>query len=289
MSVFYIDGEFVDSKDAVLSVSDMAVLRGYGIFDFLRTYNGRPFYLKEHVQRFANSGAHVGLDLPCSQEEVCDIVMDTLSRNDFEESNIRFVYTGGISPDSVTPQGNGKLMVMVTEKMDLPDWWYKDGAKIITSDVERYMPEAKSTNYMNAVLTQQEAKKAGAIESVYVDRDGRVLEGTTTNIYLFIDGKWVTPDKGILHGITRSVVLDLMDGEFEVELRDLSRDDLLKASEVMISASNKEIVPVIQVDDQIIADGKPGQNTKRVMELFREFTTAYGLGKVSAVKETAAV
>ena len=99
MSVFYIDGEFVDSKDAVLSVSDMAVLRGYGIFDFfLRTYNGRPFYLKEHVQRFANSGAHVGLDLPCSQEEVCDIVMDTLSRNDFEESNIRFVYTGRHKP-----------------------------------------------------------------------------------------------------------------------------------------------------------------------------------------------
>ncbi|MDC7241508.1 MAG: aminotransferase class IV [Spirochaetales bacterium] len=289
MSVFYIDGEYMDSKDAVLSVSDMAVLRGYGIFDFMRTYNGRPFYLKEHIQRLANSGAHVGLDLPCSQEELFDIVMETLKRNSFEESNVRIVYTGGISPDSVTPQGNGKLMVMVTEKLDLPEWWYTDGAKIITNDVERYMPEAKSTNYMNAVLSLQKAKKADAIESVYVDRDGRVLEGTTTNIFLYSGGKWVTSDKGILPGITRSVVLDLLEGEFEVELRDLSREDIKKAEEVMISASNKEIVPIIQVDELTIADGKPGEKTLKVMELFKEFTTAYGLGKTDSVKEKTAV
>jgi len=276
MSIFYMDGEFVDSEKAVLSVNDMAILRGYGIFDFMRTYNKRPFHLEDHIRRLVNSGSHVGLTLPCTEEELFDIVMETLERNDYPESNVRIVFTGGISPDSVTPQGNGKLVVMVTPKHDLPEWWYTEGAKIITVDVERYIPEAKSTNYMNAVLAQQEAKKKDAIESVYVDRDGRVLEGTTTNIFLYIDNQWVTPDKGILHGITRSVILDLMKDSSSVVLRDLSREDLARAEEIFITASNKEVVPVVQVDDLTIGSGKVGEKTREIMNLFRDFTTSYG-------------
>jgi len=277
MSIFYMDGEFVDSDKAVLSVNDMAILRGYGIFDFMRTYNKKPFHLRDHIKRLVNSGHHVGLEIPCSEEELFDIVMKTLDKNNYPESNVRIVFTGGISPDSVTPQGNGKLVVMITPKHDLPEWWYKEGVKIITVDVERYIPEAKSTNYMNAVLNQQEAKKNNAVESIYVDREGRVLEGTTTNIFLFIDNKWVTPDKGILPGITRSVILDLIKDSSSVELRDLSREDLARAGEIFITASNKEVVPVVQVDDMKIGSGRVGENTLKIMKQFREFTTAYGL------------
>lgn len=277
MSIYYMDGEYVDSQQAVLSVNDMAVLRGYAIFDFLRTYNKRPFYLKEHISRFANSGQCVGLDLPFDEDAIFDIVMETLSLNDFEEANIRIMYTGGVSPDSVTPEGNGKLIVMVTERMKLPAWWYTDGVKIITAEVERSIPEAKSTDYMSAVMTLRQARKAEAIEAVYVDKKGRVLEGTTTNIFLHLDGKWKTPDKGILHGITRSVMIDLMKKEYCVELGDVSLEDINRADEIFISATNKEIIPVIQVNDLKIADGQPGDQTKKVMKLFRDYTNAYGL------------
>jgi branched-chain amino acid aminotransferase len=276
MSIFYLDGDFVDSEKAVLSVNDMAVLRGYGIFDFMRTYNKRPFYLKEHIDRLVNSGQKVGLNLPCTKEALFDIVMETLERNDNEESNVRIVYTGGTSHDSVTPEGKGKLIVMVTPKHDLPSWWYTKGVKIITVDVERYIPEAKSTNYMNAVLTQQEAIKSNAVESVYVDRDGRVLEGTTTNIFLYIDNQWVTPAAGILPGITRSVIIELMNEQQAVELRDISREDIAKAKEIIITASNKEIVPVIQVDDIQIGDGQIGVHSAEIMKKFKDFTTRYG-------------
>ncbi|MDC7235433.1 MAG: aminotransferase class IV [Spirochaetales bacterium] len=278
MSIYYIDGEFIDADKAVLSFNDMAVLRGYGIFDFLRTYNGRPFYLEEHLERFINSGRHVGLEVQQSLSELTEIVMETLARNNFRESNIRIVLTGGISPDSITPQGNGRLAVMVTEKLDLPGWWYTDGAAVVSADVERYVPEAKSTNYMNAVLTQQKAKKQGAIESIYVDRNGRVLEGTTTNIFLFMDGKWITPGQDILPGITRSVIMDLMKGEYEVDVRDITREDILRAEEILITASNKEVVPVRQFDDKIIGDGTVGPETRKVMEMFAAFTDEYGKG-----------
>lgn len=286
MSIYYMDGEFVESDQAVLSVNDMAVLRGYAIFDFLRTYNGRPFYLKEHLQRFTHSGECVGLKLPHTEDELHEIVMETLSRNNFDESNIRIMYTGGISPDSVIPRNNGKLIVMVTERMKLPPEWYSQGVKIITAEVERYIPEAKSTDYMNAVMTQQQAREAGAIEAVYVDKKGSVLEGTTTNIFLHLNGRWVTPDKGILPGITRSVMIELMEKEYGVELGEVSREDLIRADEIFISATNKEIIPVIQVDDHSIGRGKPGVQTIKVMNLFREYTTAYGRGELGPDDKT---
>ena len=104
MDIYYVDGKFVDEDDAVISVKDMSVLRGYGAFDFLRTYGGKPFYLKEHIQRLETSANLIGLHMPCSKEEIADIVMQTLAKNNHEESNIRLVITGGASHDSITPR-----------------------------------------------------------------------------------------------------------------------------------------------------------------------------------------
>lgn len=283
MAVYYIDGEFVDSDSAVVSVKDMIVLRGFGVFDFLRTYNRRPFYLEEHIIRLKNSAEHIGLELSHSVADICEIVNQTIDKNpEFEECNIRIVYSGGISADGVTPEGNGKLMVMVTTKHENPGSWYTNGAKIITTDVERYIPESKSTNYLNAVIALGKAKKVGAIETIYIDRHERVLEGTTTNIFGFKNGKLITPKTDMLPGITRSVILDLLENKFEIELRDVKRSELAEFDEVFISASNKEIIPIIQINDMIISDGKPGGKTLEVMDAFAKYTYSYGKVKCTA-------
>ncbi len=282
MDTYYIDGKFVQEDQASLSVKDITVLRGYGVFDFLVTYNKRPFYLKEHVARLENSAREIGLTLQHSNSQICDIVEETIKKNPHHnESNVRIVYTGGISPDGVTPQGNGILMVMITPKYELPDGWYQDGAGIITVDMERFIPTSKSTNYLNAVFAQLLAKKKDAIEAVYVDRENRVLEGTTTNLFGFKDNLLITPPDGILPGITRSVVLDLVKDKFQVKFRHIDFDEIKDMDEFFLSASNKEIVPIIKVNDTVISSGKPGERTLEVMELFREYTTAYGQGSVS--------
>ncbi len=279
MKIFYVDGEFVSSDDAVISLNDMIVLRGYGIFDFLRTYNRRPFHLKEHIDRLENSGKLIGIELPETKERIFEIVMETLQKNEHnKESNVRLIVSGGISPDSVTPQGNGKLIVMVTPKLSLPDWWYRDGAKIITSPTERCIPGAKSTNYMAAVMALKESKQKDAIESIYVDREGNMLEGTTTNLFVFIGSKLVTPRKDILPGITRQVMLELLKDEFDIEQRDVKKSEMGSFEEVFITASNKEVVPVIQIDDKIIGSGKVGPRVQRVLDLFKKYTDDYGNG-----------
>lgn len=281
MDIYYIDGEFVAEDKAVISAKDLAVLRGFGVFDFLITYNKRPFYLKEHVQRLENSAEKIGLTLNHTNEAICDIVEETVRRNTHhDESNIRIVYTGGVSSDGVTPEGNGKLMVMVTPQLELPDWWYTEGAKIITLDIERFIPGAKSTNYLTAVWALQQAHHQEAIESIYVDRNNRMLEGTTANFYFFKDDKLITTQSDILPGITRSVILELVKDHFDVELRDIDKDEIGSMKEVFISASNKEIVPIIRIDEAVVGDGKPGANTRKMMQLFKDYTTAYGQGKV---------
>jgi len=280
MDIYYIDGQFVDEDKAVVSVKDIVVLRGFGVFDSLITYNKRPFRLKEHVERLQNSAKHIGLEIRPSNEEICRITEETIKLNpDHDESKIRILYTGGISSDGVTPDGNGSLMVMVTPRHVLPDRWYTDGTKIITVDIGRILPGAKSTSYLSAIYALGQARRQNAIESVYVDRNDRVLEGTTTNFFMFRDNKLITAGKDILPGITRSVILELANGNYEVEIRDIDKREIASAEELFITASNKEVVPVIKVNDLTIGSGQPGPQTRKVMQLFRDYTTAFSRGE----------
>lgn len=277
MNVYYVDGNYVPEDRAVLSVNDLGLLRGYGVFDFLRTYSRRPFHLEDHVARLAQSAKCIDMPLPCSESDIMDITVKTLERNSgITEANIRLVVTGGDSADSITPTDRTRLLIMITGLHICPEQWYTDGAAVITTRGERHLPRAKCTNYLPAVLALSQARLQGAMESIYVDRNGRLLEGTTTNFFAFIDGTLITPGDSVLLGITRKVVLKLADGEFAVEIRDIHREDIHHMEEVFITASNKEVVPVVRIDGHTIGSGRPGKRTRRIMQLFSEYTRNYG-------------
>ena len=265
METYYVDGKFVSASEAVIPVDDLAIMRGFGVFDLLRTRNGKPLFLKEHILRLNASARRIGLGLPWSQQELIEVVMKTLHRNAHQESNIRIVVTGGSSPDFITPQGKPRLLVLVTRAPELPAWWYTKGVKIITFSSERSIPGAKSIDYVQATIALKKARDQNAIEAVYMDRNGHVLEGTTSNLFAFINDRLVTPGKGILNGITRNAVLDLAAKMISVEIRDMRREELLTADEAFITGTNKVIVPVSQVDDAIIGHGRPGPRTLKLM------------------------
>lgn len=275
MAIFYMNGEFKDESEATIDVNDLIVLRGYGVFDFLRTYNAKPFHLDEHIDRLFNSASLIGIKHSWDKRKVRDVVYETLGRNDFAESNIRIVLSGGDSADSITPAGGSKLMVMVTNLHKLPLEWYTDGVKIITSPVERFMPGSKSTLYLPAIMVLKDAREKGAVESIYCDEKDRLLEGTTTNLFVFKQGNLVTPGIDILPGITRKVVLELMKDRVNVEIRHLHKDEITLVDEAFLTASNKEVTPVVQIDDIQLGDGKVGPKVKEVMDVFREYTQQY--------------
>ena len=276
MNIYYLDGQFVEDTQARISVDDLSVLRGFGIFDFLRTYNGAPFHLSDHLLRLQRSARLIGLHLPYSLTALTEIVKESLARNSHAESNIRIVVTGGLSLDGITPGDAPKLLVMITPVKPMPGEWYREGAKVITSHVERFMPGAKSINYIPAILCQAEARSRQAIESLYVDRDGYLLEGTTSNLVVVRGDALITPPcERILPGITRQVVLELARKEVVVEERQLHKDEIRLLDEAFLTSSVKEVVPVTAIDSIKIGAGRPGRRTLRIMELFREYTAAY--------------
>lgn len=275
MSVYFIDGTFVQDSEAVLPVTDLAILRGYGVFDFLRTYGGVPFHLDAHIRRLINSTALIGLSCPWEFDKLRDIVVETLNRNNYPEANIRLLITGGDSSDSITPGTNPRLLVMITPLLSFPTEWYEIGVRVITADAVRCIPGAKSIDYIRGILALNDAREVGGVEAIYVDGQGQVTEGTTSNIFAVFDGELITPPDDILPGVTRDVVLDIMAPLYKLHLRALGRQDLYDADEVFLSSSNKEVMPVRMVDDQLIGEQCPGEITQRAMAEFKAYTQHY--------------
>lgn len=275
MYIYYIDGNFISSDEATIPLTDLAVLRGYAVFDFLRTYNGKPFHLEDHIKRLFNSAEMVGIEIPQTEEMVIDIVHELMKKNNSKEANVRLIVTGGDSSDSVTPDGTPRLIIMLSSIKKYPPVCYNEGVKIITYTIERSLPGVKSTNYITGIIAQEKARKEGGVEAIYVDKKGNVQEGTTSNIFMINGKKIITPVANVLPGITRQIVIDLSKDKFEIEIRDIKKSEILKADEVFISSSNKEIVPVVKIDDKIISSGQVGEKTRIIMALFRDYTDNY--------------
>lgn len=277
MDIYYVDGKFVPADRAVIPVNDLAVLRGLGAFELLRTFGGQPFALDAHLKRLTASAKKMRLALPGDVDRIKQIVLDTLARNrHHDEANIRIIITGGASIDFMTHQGQPRLLVLVSEMPRQPREWYTDGVKITTMTSRRILPGAKSINYLSATIALQKAREKGAVESAYVDRDGLVYECTTSNIFAFVGDRLVTPGRRILAGITRGVILQMAEAMFAIEVRDLTFQELIAATEIFITGTNKGIVPVVRVDDGIIGDGRPGPRTRRLMAALAAHTLDHG-------------
>lgn len=270
--ICYLNGKYVPFDQACLPLHDLGIVRGYGVFDFLRTYNRVPFKLREHVQRLQHSAKLIGLSLPWSITELEEITHKTLTHNHFPEANIRIVVTGGASADFITPLGQPSLMVIVTPVSEYPKKYYEQGIKVITVPIERFIPKAKSLNYISAIGALQQAKLTNAVEAIYMNSQGDVLEGTTTNFFVFRGSQLITPSEGILNGITRDVILELAKDRFEIVEQSIDYSQLNHCDEAFITSSTKEIMPVVQIDELYISQGKPGENTQTLMHLFHQYT-----------------
>ncbi|MGB1286197.1 MAG: aminotransferase class IV [Aggregatilineales bacterium] len=205
-----------------------------------------------------------------------EIVLETLRHNiahdNQDEYTIRILLTGGISPDNISPGDVPRLIIMVQPFKSNPATWYSDGAKVITIELERVFTGAKSTSYLPAIVAMRRAKKQNAIEALYCTPDNHVLEGTTTNLFMFKNGTVITPPAGVLPGITRRIALELCEAHYPVAQHHILLDDLYAADEVFITASNKRIVPIVQINERQIATGQPGDQTRHIMSLFDAIT-----------------
>lgn len=273
----YLNGKIVPFSEARVSINDIGLLRGFGIYEGLITHNRKPFMLSDHMERFHRSAEMMELKIPASDAKIEAAINDLVARNvpEGKEALIRTILTGGetvgvIEYNYETPT----MFVIVGEFTPLEPVYLETGCSVMLVEYRRDLSEIKSINYIKTVLLQKERKAKKALEILYTWK-GIVLEGGGSNVFIVKNGTLITPKGDIVPGITRKVVLDLARGHFKIEERAVSLDELYSADEVFLTGSFKEVVGVVKVGDRQIGNGKVGPVSKKIIELFGEFARNY--------------
>lgn len=271
--MFFIDGNYVSEQQATISVLDIGLLRGFGVFDYLRTYKGKPFHLWDHLQRFKYSAEVIGLTLPYALEEIAQIVEKVLALSCLPEASIKLILTGGVSSDQFTPENKSSLIVFAYPFKAAPSCCYEEGVEVITIPHSRFLPMSKSTHYAPAIVTLKKERSQGPFEALYVNRSQELLEGTTSNFF-GVKGNtlYTCASEEILEGITRAVIFNLTKEKFPLKLQAVHMEEMSELTEAFLTASNKEIIPVVSIDHQKIGTGHIGPVTREIMRSFRDYT-----------------
>lgn len=282
----FLNGELVDKSDAKISVFDHGLLYGDGIFEGIRFYNGRVFYLEDHIDRLFLSARSILLDIGMSHAEVTDAVLKTVAANKLQDGYIRLVVTRGVGGLGLNPFlcKNASIFIIADSIQLYPEELYTTGLDLITTGTRRptpasLPPQIKSLNYLNNVMAKIECIQAGVMEGLMLNQDGNVAECTGDNIFIVKDGKISTPltSDGALDGITRQVIMQCCDElGIEVTERTMNRYDIWTADECFLTGTAAEAIPVVKLDSRPIGDGKAGSVTLKVLERFRELTQSTG-------------
>lgn len=281
----WIDGTLYDKDDAKLSVYDHGLLYGDGVFEGIRVYSGRIFECAAHIDRLYASAKAIRLNIPLSREQVRAAMEETVRVNNFRDCYIRLVVTRGTGYLGLNPtRCASPSVIVITDTIDMyPKEMYEKGMAVITATVIRNHPNAlspriKSLNYLNNILAKIEAVDAGVPEAIMLNHEGNVAECTGDNIFIVRGGVVLTPGTadGILEGITRKVILDLC-RQLDVPCfeKTLQRHDLYIADECFLTGSAAEVIPVTKIDGRTIAEGQPGQVTRRLIDAFHRHVREY--------------
>lgn len=283
----YMNGEYVGKEDAKISVYDHGFLYGDGIFEGIRAYGGNIFRLNEHIRRLYDSAKAILLNIPYTPEEMEEIIVDTVRKNELEDAYIRLVVSRGIGNLGLDPfTCKTPEVIVIAEQLSLfPKEFYEKGMEIVTVATRRNRsdilnPKLKSLNYLNNILIKIEASLAGVGEALTLNTEGYVAEGSGDNVFVVRDGQLWTPPAyiGALEGITRNAVMEFArELGYVVHEQPFTRHDVYVADEVFLTGTAAELIPVIKVDGRTIGTGRPGFHTLRLLEAFSEHVRTDGV------------
>jgi len=283
----YCNGEFVSKEDAKVSIFDHGFLYGDGIFEGIRSYQGKIFKLKEHIQRLYDSARAIALDIGITPQEMENIVVETVRINGLKDSYIRLVVSRGVGDLGLDPNKCGKPGIFcIADQISLfSPKMYEEGIAVKTvatrrNSADSLNPRIKSLNYLNNIFAKIEANSAGVMEGILLNQQGYVTEGTGDNIFIVKNNVLITPPVhvGVLEGITRNAVLDLA-RELGIPAKEdlFTLYDLHTADEAFLTGTAVELIPIVKVDNRQIGNGVPGEVFKKLLAAFRELTKVDGV------------
>lgn len=277
----YVNGEFVPEEQASVSIFDHGFLYGDGVFEGIRAYNGKVFKLKEHVDRLFDSAKAIDLDAGITKEEMSEIIKETLRKNNLKNAYIRPIISRGKGGMGLDPRKCEKpsIVCAATEWGAMYGDLYDAGLTAVTVCVRRNTPDSlppniKSLNYLNNILGKIEANYKGGDEAIFLDRTGKLAEGSGDNIYLVKDGVLYTPPTiNNLKGITRLVILSVCEKlGIKVDICELGLFDLYTADEIIVSGTAAELCAISKIDGRVVGTGAPGPVFKEILAAFQKET-----------------
>ncbi len=281
-----VNGRISPERDAVVPVFDHGFLYGEGVYETIRTYNGRPLLFVRHLRRLRQSADMIQLAVPFSDDEFETRVNQTLTaaRRSWpadgpQEAYIRILYTRGVGDLTYDPAAcpAPSVVIIVKPQIDPPREVFERGVKVALVDIIRNHPASvnpliKSNNLLNNALAMQEALRRGAYEAIMRNFRGELAECTQSNLFIVSRGEALTPplESGLLAGITREFVFEVgRDASVSVRAAVVRESDLFGADEAFLTSTTREIVPIVRVDEKLIGTGKPGPITGTLLEAFR--------------------
>lgn len=273
-----VNGGLRQKYTASFRLDDLGLLRGYGIFDYFLVRQGVPMFFDDYTERFYRSARLLGLEVPVSSAELCQRIARLLEANREKDTAIRLLLTGGYADDSYTPIEPNFAIMQHSMPTVAPER-YEEGIKLMLYRHLREVPEVKSTNYLTGILIREKLRQAGAPEVLYHD-GSLVSESARSNFFIITaEGVLVTPADQVLHGVTRKHILALArQAGIRTEERDLALSELPTAAEAFLTSTIKGVLPVVQIDDIRIGDGRPGPVSRCLRDIWQTHVADYIAG-----------
>ncbi|MEI3604223.1 branched-chain-amino-acid transaminase [Pseudogracilibacillus sp. SE30717A] len=294
--LIYVNGEFVEKEKAVISIYDHGFLYGDGVFEGIRVYEGNVFKLKEHIDRLYESAHSIMLSIPHTKEELQQIIVQTVIKNNLTSAYIRVVVSRGVGDLGLDPRNClAPTIIVIAEPLAIySEELYEKGLKMASvvnrrSSPDVLNPQVKSLNYLNNILVKLSSVQADADEALILNNQGYVTEGSADNIFIIKNGKIKTPPiyLGALEGITRNVIIEIANElNYVMDESPFTLHDVYIADEVFLTGTAAEVIPVVSVDNRVIGNGEPGAITKELLTVFRERTLVDGVSCIQKEQPT---
>lgn len=268
---FLYNGSFVKKEELAVNYEDRGYQFGDGIYEVIRVYDGKPFWMKEHMTRLAKSAEGIKLNHSLIIDNLNEKLNELIQLNNLQEGIIYLQITRGVAPrNHAFPLHSDSILIAYTKELDRPVHDLNHGVNVVTVEDIRWLRcNIKSINLLGNVLAKQHAVEKGAKEAIQI-RNNIVTEGSSTNFYIVKEKKIITHPANnlILRGITRDVVESLAE-QLKIAFieKEFTLEEALTADEAFITSTTIEITPVLQIDEQKI-DKEPGPITKSLQNEF---------------------
>jgi len=256
-----------------MSLNDLLIQRGYGIFDYLRVVDNKPLFVEDHLDRLYHSAAMMHMEVPQTKETILKIVMELVSKNDMPYSGLKLIVSGGDSSDGYTLEQ--PRLTIIQQPLPVPsnDFSVSPFA-LMSHPFQRQLPQVKTTDYLMAIYLQPQLKAFGGQDILYT-HDGMIRECPRSNFFLISEhGHIVTPKDQVLKGITRKNILtEASANGITIEERPIALDEINTAKGAFIASSTKRIIPVSKIDTTTIPTDSP--ILEKVFDLLVQKEQAY--------------